>query len=106
MLTVMSDGVPIIIQRVRDETHDVVDLEQLAAEHSSVGYIAQHILNLESGAGTEELERAEARIQVVVNGGWNVDDDDYPLPSMAELLQRAARRVLGTLLEQRREVEA
>ncbi len=106
MLTFTSDEVPIIVQRVRDDTHDVVDLKLLAEEHSPVGYIAQHILNLENGAGTEELERAKARIQVVVNGGWNVDDEDYPLPSSNELLQRAARRVLSTLLEQRREVGA
>jgi len=101
MLTFTADNLSIVVRRLRDETCEAVELEVLAEEPSPLGYTARQILNLGNEHATRALAGAQARIDEVLAGGWSVDDEVFPMPPKDVLLERAARRVLSTLLEQR-----
>jgi len=94
--------IPILVERVRDETRTAIDLADLAQESTSIGRIATHLLALQAGGAAELLESARREVARVDAGGWQVDDTDHALTPTPELLQSAAWRVLEVLLEQRR----
>jgi len=98
-----SVDVPVVVQRIFDETRAAVDLEALAREPSPVGHVAQILISLRDGDDTEFLNRAGGAIAQVADREWQLNEDgDHDLPETAVLVERAAWRVLDTLLEQRR----
>jgi hypothetical protein len=96
---------PVVVRRVEDRTRPAIDLETLAGESTPIGHVAQQILALREGRAGPLLTKAEQEIERIRSGGFEVDDETYPLPSHGELLERAAWRLLDTLLLQRGERE-
>ncbi|MDF1798886.1 MAG: metallophosphoesterase [Planctomycetota bacterium] len=94
-------GTNVLVQRLYDRTRDAVDLDELAQDRSPIGHVAARLVQLRDGRAEELIATATQVVQGVDAGGWRVDDEDYPLPTTAELLERAAWRVLDQLLEQR-----
>ena len=101
--TLMIGDLPIIIERVRDQTRESIDLEALARERSPLGFIAQQILDLQAASDSEVDRQTRDLIDEVRAGDWELDEERYPLPEARQLLERASRRVLNTLLRQRHE---
>jgi exonuclease SbcD len=96
---------PVIVARLVNETRPAVDLSVLASEPSPIGKVASRLLQLQEGPPDGSLEDAQVALDAVIEGRKGIDEDDYPLPSLETLLERAAWRVLDTLLEQRRKAE-
>ncbi|MFT5286567.1 MAG: exonuclease SbcD [Planctomycetota bacterium] len=96
----------VVIQKSRDETTLVIDLETLALEPTPLGYVAQRVLDLRAGNQLATASGAQAEINDLVAMGWDLDEEDYPVPSAKDMLERSARRVLSTLLAQREEVQS
>lgn len=103
--TVFHRGaVPIVVQCVLDETRVAVDLETLASEPSPVGHVARRLISLHDGPNTGLLKRVGEVIAQVADRGWQLNEyGDHDLPETAVLVERAAWRVLDSLLEQRRD---
>jgi len=99
------DGTPVIVERVTDATRPAIDLEDLAREPTAPGHVARQLLALGAGQAEAVVAAAHERIATVTAGGWRVDDELHPLPTDEQLVERAAWRVLETLLEQRGEAD-
>ena len=94
---------PVIVQSLRDLTRKAIDLEARAGEATAIGHVARCLLELRAGGGGEQLGEARRTIERFASADWNIDEEDHPLPSPEQLLERAAWSVLDVLLEQREE---
>ena len=103
LLDFQVEGLVVVVQRVTDATREPVDLDLLATEPTPVGRVASHLVALRDGQAAELIAQAGATAARVDTGGWELDPEDHPLPAATELLERAAWRLLGSLLDQRRE---
>jgi DNA repair protein SbcD/Mre11 len=93
-------GFEVIVESIRDETRDRVDLVALANQPTPVGRVATTILDIQRDQATDLQERAQETIRRVADGGWETHEKDYPLPPANQALEDAAWRVLHHMLAQ------
>lgn len=101
-----ASGIQVIVERVRDTTRAAVNLEDLSQEPTPIGRVASKILSLRKEEDADLLDEAKQILERVRMGNWDLDDEDYPLPKLPDLLEHAAWRLLNTMLDQRQGAQA
>ncbi|MFZ5479359.1 MAG: metallophosphoesterase family protein [Myxococcota bacterium] len=97
-------GRPWIIDRVVAATQPPIDLVALAAEASPAGRVAARILELERGGADDLVVRADAQVERLSTGRWQLGSNDARMDPRAALL-KAAWRALDALLAHRSEAQ-
>lgn len=93
-------GVRWVVVKMVDHTQPVIDLEQLAAQKTPAGSLAQLLCAVEA-EGVQAIPASVRSAWSDVDPKlWVEDEEDYPLPDRVEMTKECIVRLLEQLLEQ------